>query len=307
MPLLVDEKPVESVPRSVTEFFWAHPNFKQTAAQFHSKSVQTVGPVGLLYIGQRELAAVSSSDNVIKVLGTEDATTCHIAVLKHTGSGATCLTHFDGCSTKKGIANMVSLLTELSVDAPLGRFELHMFGGFQDDRNTSSDLSIKILNEFNNRSENFHLLTACITDLNDVVKNKSHWPVIYGLAVIVETGEIFPATFSDKGPDQPLRSARHFTGSDDIMNIYDNQSQELVVGPFHYSTMDEIDLLCRLPDEFIRKHLSTSPEQEPPQFEANVRSALVQIRDHPDPMKTVFRDGKSRRYKKESDGSWTRV
>ena len=27
----------------------------------------------------------------------------------------------------------------------------------------------------------------------------------------------------------------------------------MTIGPFNYSTMDEIDLLCRLPDQFIRE------------------------------------------------------
>lgn len=30
--------------------------------------------------------------------------------------------------------------------------------------------------------------------------------------VNIKSGEIFPATFPDKGPELPLRSARHFTG-----------------------------------------------------------------------------------------------
>lgn len=36
--------------------------------------------------------------------------------------------------------------------------------------------------------------------------------MIYGVGVNVKTGEIFPATFPDKGPDQALRCARYLTG-----------------------------------------------------------------------------------------------
>lgn len=35
-------------------------------------------------------------------------------------------------------------------------------------------------------------------------------------ATIVQTGEMFPAKFQDRGPDQPLRSARHFTGAEEV-------------------------------------------------------------------------------------------
>lgn len=32
------------------------------------------------------------------------------------------------------------------------------------------------------------------------------------LGVMVKSGEVFPANFPDKGPEQPLRLARLFTG-----------------------------------------------------------------------------------------------
>jgi len=35
--------------------------------------------------------------------------------------------------------------------------------------------------------------------------------------VNVKTGELFPATFPDKGPDQALRSARHLTGGQQVI------------------------------------------------------------------------------------------
>ena len=58
---------------------------------------------------------------------------------------------------------------------------------------------------------------------------------------------------------------------------------------------------------FILQHLSTSPDQEPPHFEASVRAALVQIRDYPDPLKVMYPDGKPRCYCLEKNGSWTKI
>uniref|UniRef100_A0A8W8MQS3 Uncharacterized protein n=1 Tax=Magallana gigas TaxID=29159 RepID=A0A8W8MQS3_MAGGI len=186
------------------------------------------------------------------------------------------------------------------------RMELHLFGGFRDDKGTSEGLSIKLLTAFNNLPEEIHLQTACITDINNTKKGSTNFPVIYGIVIHLNSGEIQKATFLDRGPDQPIRSARHFTGSEEIINIYDHKKGVLSIGPFNYSTMDEIDLLCRLPDQFIREHLSTSPEQEPAHFEDAVRAALVQIRDHPKPLQTVFKEGKPRQYKLEANGAWTR-
>ena len=40
---------------------------------------------------------------------------------------------------------------------------------------------------------------------------------------------------------------------DQVINIYDNRRKLMTLGPFDYSNMDEIDLLCRLPDQFIRQ------------------------------------------------------
>ncbi|KAL3876090.1 hypothetical protein ACJMK2_033971 [Sinanodonta woodiana] len=307
MPLLIDEKPMGSAPKTVEEFVKKYPNFRESSIMLCSQESRLVGPDGLLYIGQREMAATSPSDDKIKILGTDDATTCHIVILRHTGSCATAVAHLDGCGTDKAVARMIDIVKDLTGGKQWGRLELHLAGGFKDERGLSEDLSIKILGAFNSASEEIHLSTACITDLNNTTRKNIQWPMIYGLAINVKTGEIFRASFADRGPDMSLRSARHFTGEEEVLSIYDYKKQRMTIGPFLYSTMDEIDLLCRLPDQFIRQHLSTSPEQEPPHFEAGVRAALVQIRDHPDPMKSIFTDGKPRMYTKQPDGSWARA
>lgn len=56
------------------------------------------------------------------------------------------------------------------------------------------------------------LTLACVGELNTTVRGGIHWPMIYGVGVNVKTGEIFPATFPDKGPDLALRCARQLTG-----------------------------------------------------------------------------------------------
>ncbi|XP_053392624.1 protein N-terminal asparagine amidohydrolase-like isoform X3 [Mercenaria mercenaria] len=252
------------------------------------------------------MAVISPEDECIQVLGTDDATTCHIAILRHTASLVTGMAHFDGSGLQLAVQNLIDTVLRETGGKQWGRLELTLVGGFKDSRGMSEELSFKLFDAFNRSPTDVHLVTACITDLNTRIEKGIPYPVIYGLAVIVQTGEIFPAKFQDRGPEQPLRSARHFTGSEEVINIYDNRKKQLVIGPFDYSTMDEIDLLCRLPDPIIREHLSTSPEQEPKHFEASVRAALVQIRDFPDPLKSVFK-GKGIYFKKEADGRWTKV
>lgn len=60
------------------------------------------------------------------------------------------------------------------------------------------------------------LTQACVGELNTVPRGDIHWPILYGVGVNIKTGEIFPATFTDKGPDQPLRHARNFTGGQTV-------------------------------------------------------------------------------------------
>lgn len=61
-------------------------------------------------------------------------------------------------------------------------------------------------------TESFHrhpmeidLTQACVGELNTTVRGEINWPIIYGVGFNTRTGEIFPATFPDKGPDIQLR------------------------------------------------------------------------------------------------------
>lgn len=60
------------------------------------------------------------------------------------------------------------------------------------------------------------LTQACVGELNTILRGESNWPIIYGVGVNIKTGEIFPASFPDKGPDLPLRQARNFTGGQTV-------------------------------------------------------------------------------------------
>lgn len=66
-----------------------------------------------------------------------------------------------------------------------------------------------------NRSE-LDLETCCISDLCTLHRNGIAWPAIYGIGVNVKTGDIFPAQYTDKGPDMDIRHARTLTGGDNV-------------------------------------------------------------------------------------------
>ena len=47
-----------------------------------------------LYVGQREVAVVAPGDNV-NMVGSEDATTCHVVILRDVHTGVTGVAHLD--------------------------------------------------------------------------------------------------------------------------------------------------------------------------------------------------------------------
>lgn len=94
-------------------------------------------PPGLVYVGQREVAFLNPT-STLNVLGSEDATTCHIVVMRNPDSGLTCLAHLDQVRAK-GLDLVVEKL-----QSPNG-VEIHVFGGYEDENDTSEDLSLDLL------------------------------------------------------------------------------------------------------------------------------------------------------------------
>ncbi|XP_013787100.1 protein N-terminal asparagine amidohydrolase-like [Limulus polyphemus] len=307
MPLLINGVMLEDVPPDTRTLFEAYPHFKEVTAALIAQVPKVIGPVGLLYVHQREYAVTSPHDKNITVLGTDDTTTCIMVILKHTGSGAVALGNFDGCGMEQGVANMIRRVQEFSMNTPDGRLELHLVGGFLDSRGYSEDLAVRLIYTFNKQPVSIHLVTACITELNNSLRGNINWPVIYGIGVNVKSGEIFPATFPDKGPDVPLRSTRYFTSCYDMLDVYDYNLGLLRIGPFNYEPMRGVDLWLSQSDEFILQHLSTSPEVQPPHFVLQVRATLKFIQQNPFPGVTVFPDNRPHFFRKDESGAWVQV
>ncbi|XP_067912336.1 protein N-terminal asparagine amidohydrolase [Heterodontus francisci] len=303
MPLFIDNHPI-CLPSSTADFIERYSQLKEGAKSLKSKPVHKIDSKGLLYVQQREFAATTPQDGSVSILGTEDATTCHLVVLRHTGSGATSLGHCDGSDTEMTVPLMLNAVKSLSVGCDSGRYEVHLIGGFIDERSLSHKLTLKLLKAFNSQSENIHLETYCLTELNDVVKKNVHWPVIYGMAVNVKTGEIFHATFPDRGPDEVIRSARNFLGGS-IMSIYDAKVEQLQIEPYQWTPFPAAQFWLQQPDQVILQNFSTSPLVEPPHFVKHMRSIFRFLSDYP--TESLFPEGRSRIYKKTMDGLWERT
>ncbi|KAF8792398.1 Protein N-terminal asparagine amidohydrolase like protein [Argiope bruennichi] len=270
MPLIINGILIEELPPDTRTLFETYPHLKDVAAALIAQVPKVIGPVGLLYVHQREYAVTTPHDKHITVVGTEDTTTCSMVVLRHS--------------------------------------ELHMIGGFLDPRHYSEELAIQLLYAFHKQPLSIHLVTACICELNNSLRGNINWPVIYGIGLNIKSGEIFPATFPDKGPDFPLRCARYFTGCYEMLDIYDCHLGMLRIGPYNYEPLRGVDLWLSQSDDFILQHLSTSPEVEPPSFVVQVRATLKYIQQNPFPGITVFPDNRPHFYQKdETDGEYTSI
>ncbi|XP_011882282.1 PREDICTED: protein N-terminal asparagine amidohydrolase isoform X2 [Vollenhovia emeryi] len=309
----------EEIPADSRSLYAAHPVYRESAAQLHSMPAKLVGPVGLLYVQQREMAATLPHDKNVSILGSDDMTTCIIVVVRHSvivraanvassnisGSGAAALAHLDGSGTEDAAAAMIQRVTELTLGYPEGRLELQLVGGYSDPRNYSEELFYNILSAFHKQPVEIDLTLCCVGELNTTVRGGIHWPLIYGIGLNVKTGEIFPATFPDKGPDQALRCARQLTGGQQVLDIYDCALGLLRIGPFNYDPLRGVDLWLAQTDQFILQHLSTSPEVEQPHFVSQVRATLKYIQDNQFPAVTVFRDNRPHYYRRdETTGVW---
>ncbi|KAM9725633.1 protein N-terminal asparagine amidohydrolase isoform 2-T3 [Dama dama] len=187
-----------------------------------------------------------------------------------------------------------------------GRLEAHLVGGFNDDRQLSQKLTHQLLSEFDRQEDDIHLVTLCVTELNDREENESHFPVIYGIAVNVKTAEIYRASFQDRGPEEELRAARALTGGP-MISIYDAKTEQLRIGPYSWTPFPHVDFWLQQEDKQILENLSTSPLAEPPHFVEHIRSTLMFLKKHPSPANTLFPGNKALLYKKNEDGLWEKI
>ncbi|KAI3352825.1 hypothetical protein L3Q82_019403 [Scortum barcoo] len=304
MPLFTENRGLGRL-SSTAELFDKYPHLQENARTFRSKPLVDVDPKCLLYVQQREFAATTPADNCVSVIGSDDATTCHLVVLRHTGSGAVCLAHCDGSSTLSEVPLLVKAVMALSNVSKEGRLELHLVGGFNDESKTSHKLSLNILAAFQKQKEDIHLETCCITDVNDTVVDGTHRPVVYGIGVNVKTGELFPSSFTYKGPAEELRSARTFTGGQ-MADIYDSSRGLVKIVPCKWSPNLDIAFWLSQSDDTILKYLSTSPMAEPPHFVQHMKSTIQFLLEHPN-SDSLFPGGQPQLYHRTERGDWERV
>ncbi|MBN3302026.1 protein N-terminal asparagine amidohydrolase [Amia ocellicauda] len=280
MPLFIKEKAVCDFEN--LEEFWAKygDDLKPTAQKFldqqpHCKSQH------LLYVFQREYATVDLAHGVVKTIGTDQATTCHMIVLHCPSTGIVSLAHIDGTKVPVGVKGMIDDIKTLMPSFPT--LDLYMVGGFHDERRISSENSMMLLREFMKQDIDINLQLACVSELNDVVKEENHWPKVYGIGVQLQglSISVYPAKFPTRLPETNLRGAR-LSMDRTMRRVYDQTKGVLTLGPYTWfaNILKSEDASRNLTDGEIRRKFSTSPLVEEPEFPQMLRDSYKYLADN---------------------------
>jgi len=309
MVLIIDGFDVES-PLSVSELHQKFQLLKANSVSLLGRPARQVEASDrCLYVGQREVGVLAPGDN-IHMLGSEDATTCHVVILRDIHTGVTGLAHLDNeepndfltlereVRDRKGVRQVTRELDTLE-------YSVSILGGYEDENSTSEEITDMLLTVMQGLKARFTLHLACTGPVNTITKDGVPWPRIYGGGVDINTGEVFIAKFSYHGPDTDIRSLRLHSRGATLYNIFDPFAGKIIIKPFAYSVMPDAHLWLKKADSFILKYCSTSPLVEPPDFCEQIRAGFRRMISDPKPLETLFPGGRSRVYSRnEITGQW---
>ena len=283
----------------------------------------------LLYVGQREYAVTSGFLNPgdFDWVASDDATTCHILILKEPYTRTVGLMHIDGfrdteADIKEMISKMVHCASLSDVGFSVHTLDMFLFGGFLDTKCYSEPISSKVFEIAKNSSYNIHLKLACCCLVNDSRiadrhQQEKHEPIVTGVGVNLRDPEleIKIVTCVYQGPDMLLRNARlsHIdenscidgTGqqNDTCWNVFDYEKGCVSIKPFAIAKPRYGAELLRLPDAQLLQCCSTSPHCEPPHFVDRLKDTLRFALKYHNQLAGIF-DGKARRWKLNSECQW---
>eukprot|EP00794_Sanderia_malayensis_P020035 gene20035-22000_t len=268
----------------------------------------------VLYIMQKEYATIKRNKRnpTVKFIGSEDATTCHVVVM--ITKSAVSMGHFD-CTKISNVTGLSFMVQQVknghsfpqTAGCPADEIiDVHIVGGFADEHGTSDKVLATILFELCNclPHASFNIKTACVSTQNNRVIDGKNVPIIYGIGVDIDSGDIFPARFSYKGPSEVLRHARFLGNDKKMQNVYNTVDDTFVIQPFVYDAAPEwLQVVLGCTDEQILQFLSTSPHCEPDDFVFTMRKTLQFLLEHSDP-RTVFKNWQPLVYKMGENGLW---
>jgi len=316
-------------------------------------SLTTLKPKdSLLYVQQGEMGVTHPEDRVVQYVGSSDATTCHILIVRCLETGAVGVVHIDSVKhlhLDKFIHKVRTLMNNsgkrafkenpkqhystAAKEEMMQPLEVYIVGGYTDENGTSEKLSLKLLSYFMKSPELFQLKICAIGYLNTIsvrkwykdgatftfvepllctrhAQDSSHShnaPILYGAAVDVTSGRVFPAAFTYRGPDETVRHiCMTFLGRPNgFQDCYNHETNELTISAFECEFhMENIQYYLDLPDQRFLNMMSTSPKVEPPHFVNGMKKVFRVALENPDFYKHVFPKGKDRIWTFDKENGW---
>lgn len=260
-----------------------------------------------LYVAQKEMVAVRVGEQ-LELVGSEDATTCHIVLLVHRDTNTAALAHLDSCD-ESDFEDFEQEVRRVSGRESSEHIQLdtYIVGGYQDERGLSAELSESLLQYLAKAtpSTTFHLQLCYIGSVNTVVKDGVAWPRVYGAAYSLTTDQFSPARFAYHGPDTDIRSLRSYSDLRGLLSLYNGSSGRLVMPPFTYPPLRNAHLWLQATDEFLLNKCSTSPLVEPPDFCEQLRKTFRRMLTDPKPLESIFKGRRAREYERDpASGEW---
>jgi len=304
MVLYVNATLVDKDPDSVEEMFERYPQLKKASVPVVTTPPRVLKHQDkLVYACQREMIVTHPGNQSVSIIGTEDATTCHVIVLREPSTGATGIAHFDSAEQDeldifvKHLKDLVIVLTEKCDQDTKLSFQTSILAGYQDEKDTSEELSLSLLAlMMEDELTRFDLSLFCVGSVNTRSEKGVNWPILYGAGCDVSSGDVFHATFPYHGPDTAIRSMRMHSSNPQLLSIYNCHTNKIIIPPFNCRPINDVDMWLKQSDAFLLKYMSTSPEVEPARFCNDLRAMFRKMMDHPEPRNTLFRGNEPRVY-----------
>ncbi|XP_066915476.1 protein N-terminal asparagine amidohydrolase-like [Clytia hemisphaerica] len=318
MPLLIDGKHIGlSEDCSPVYFFKSNPELAKKSRDFiHEKSSlkKTLCENDrLLFVAQKEYAVLSTNQNQARFdwLASDDATTCHIMILKEPKTLTYGLMHVDGFGeTRQDILEMISNMLQCSrlvSENDCSDLEMYLFGGFVDSKCHSEPIFQDVLNICKSVLVNIHLKIACCYSINNETKKELEFPIITGVGVDLRKQQFEIVKCSFQGPDALLRHVRLLYDSNKdgrCRQIYDYTQGLVYIEPFVFRTPSYAYYeLMRLPDHVYLKYTSTSPHCEPDHFVESSKNAIKFTLKYHQLIDTIF-SNKRREWYLNDENVW---
>ncbi|CAF1046940.1 unnamed protein product [Rotaria sordida] len=256
-------------------------SYELASSNEYKQSIEEISKT--IYIHQREFGVLAKNDpNGFYLIGSDNATTCHILVLDN--QVAVALAHLDGAKTHESIKHILQELIKYSPENV--DYDVYIVGGFLDgsNRQYSRTLSNEILHIFCTIPNiSFHLKLAAITTYNDHIVNNIHYPHIYGICFDINTKNIRQMDFIDNGPAFRLRTVYQSANSHIASCIYSSLKGTITIEKFdidkqfikhYYKPLYEQYFHN---DQQLLKMTSTSPEQERKSYLINMKKTILYI------------------------------